>query len=105
MRTESKHNGPQHKRQNEDRTSTPQDQIFFDLLKEFTLTASQIEALTGIKQKNLCWYKRAFQKEGRLWQVKYVRCPITTRWAWTLTTNPAKVEIHSKQLNLFEDGI
>jgi len=96
---------PRHKRQSKDTVFKKQEQVFYEYLLKNAVTASQAEAETGIKQKNLTRYKRKYEKQGMLWQLKVVRCPITGHWAWTLTTDPSRVKIHCKQLNLFEDGI
>lgn len=94
-----------HKRQTKDKICKNQVQVFYEYLLINTVTASQVEAATGIKQKNVCRYKRVLEKANLLWEFKEIRCPITGHWAWTLTTDPNKVEVHSKQLNLFDNGI
>ena len=76
-------------------------QIVYAFLKTNTATASMIEAATGIKHKNICRIKRRLEKEGLLWQVKQIICPVTKHLAWALTTDPKKVSISSVQLKLF----
>lgn len=46
-------------------------------LKNNTANASMIEEATGIKQKNLCRYKRELEKIGLLWERYKDPCQIT----------------------------
>jgi hypothetical protein len=63
-----------------------------DYLYNHTVTASMLSELTGIKQKNICRYKRDLEKKQLLWEVRKGKCKITGCQAWYLTTNPFKVE-------------
>jgi hypothetical protein len=72
---------------NDDRTQMKR---FVEFLKTNTVTASQVTEMTGIKQKNICRYKRELEKANLLSEVKKVRCPITGFPAMTLTTDPTK---------------
>jgi hypothetical protein len=57
---------------------------------------------TGVPQKNICRYKRDFEKAGLLWEVKKETCKATGYKAWYLTTNPAKApSMNVSQLKLF----
>jgi hypothetical protein len=49
-----------------------------------------VSEVTGIKQKNICRYKRDFEKAGLLWEIRKGTCKITGFKAWYLTTDPAK---------------
>jgi hypothetical protein len=102
MNTRDNHIDPKYKRRIKDTDFSSQDKIIFDALKDTSLTASQIEILTGVKQKNICRYKRNLEKAGKLWQVKKVRCPITGHWAWSITTDPDKIQKQGIQLDLFD---
>lgn len=76
-------------------------QIVFNFLQNHTATASMISEATGIKQKNICRYKRKLQKSGLLWEVERSKCKITGRQAWYLTTNAQKTIItYALQLQL-----
>jgi len=61
MSTLNTHTDLKHKRQVKDTGSVPQDQFIYNFLKEHTVTASQLEAVTEIKQKNICRYKRILE--------------------------------------------
>ena len=84
-------------------TKDNQINTFYEFLKNNIATGSMIEKATNIKQKNITRFKRDLEKEGLLWQVKRLRCQITRRWAWYITTNP-KFKPVNYQLNLFEKG-
>ncbi len=71
-------------------SSTNQKRKFYTYLRKYTATASMAAKATGIKQKNLCRYKRQLEKEGLLWQVEEKICQETGFRAWYLTTDPAK---------------
>ena len=83
-----------------ERGKIKQDQTLtvLNYLKLHTATASMVSVATGIPQKNICWYKRALEKEDLLWEVYRATCKITSRQAWFLTTNTHK---KPTQLKLF----
>lgn len=73
-----------------------------DYLYNHTVTASMLSELTGIKQKNICRYKRDLEKKQLLWEVRKGRCKVTGYQACYLTTNPSKVkDAEEIQLQLF----
>jgi len=72
----------------------------FAYLKNNTATASMIEEATGIKQKNLCRYKRELEKIGLLWELYEAPCKITGFCAFYLTTDPNLMPIDN-QIKLF----
>jgi len=61
---------------------------FYLFLLKHVATTSMAAEWTKIPQKNLCRYKREFEKAGLLWNVIWSRCPITGQMAWHITTNP-----------------
>ena len=94
-------NNPSHKGQDKDTQFRNQKLIVYEYLKTHTATASMIEAATGIKQKNICRYKRDLEEQGQLWEVVEKSCAITGFDAWYLTTDPDKAPKHPEQLELF----
>lgn len=73
-----------------------------DFLYNYTVTASMLSELTGIKQKNICRYKRDLEKKQLLWEVRKGKCKVTGYQACYLTTNPSKVKDSEEiQLQLF----
>ena len=60
---------------------------FFALLHRETVTCSMAAETLGIPQKNLCRYKRYYEKLGVLWEVKKAFCRKTGQPACYLTTN------------------
>jgi len=79
--------------------------IFFDYLQHHTATASMVTDATGIVQKNICRFKRDYEKMNLLWEVDYKPCDITGCMASWLSTNPDIVpNIFDTQLSLFEEG-
>lgn len=92
---------PIHKGQSKDSLFQNQMQIVFEYLKKHTATASMVEAATGIKQKNICRYKRELEKAGVLWEVVEKPCQITGFDAFYLTTDPQKAPRRPQQLKLF----
>lgn len=78
----------------------PQLNRFYEYLKTETVTATMAAVILGIPQKNICRYKRSLEKEGRLWETKFDRCPVTGFEAWYLTTNPEN-KVPNNQLDLF----
>jgi hypothetical protein len=76
-------------------------QVVFNYLHDHMATASMVSEATGIKQKNICRYKRDFEKSGLLWEVYLGKCKETKHRAWYLTTDPSKApKMDSKQLEL-----
>lgn len=65
-------------------------QTILEYLREHTVTASMLSEMTGIKQKNICRYKRDLEKGNLLWETEKRKCKITGCYAWYLTTDPAK---------------
>ena len=79
--------------------------VFFDYLQENTATCSMVSEATGIKQKNLCRYKKELQENNLLWEIDFKPCSITGFMAQWLTTNPDLIPtIDKKQLSLFMEG-
>jgi hypothetical protein len=62
--------------------------MIFEYLRVNVAIASMIEDATGVKQKNICRYKRNLEKSGRLWEVVKTCCKRTGCKDWYLTTNP-----------------
>jgi DNA-binding MarR family transcriptional regulator len=91
------HKHDQHKRHHKDTGFKAQERAFYEYLKHHIKTATQVTEETGILQKNITRFKRNFEKAGRLWEVKKIRCPITRRLAWTLTTDPDKAPKNDPQ--------
>lgn len=60
----------------------------FRYLQEHTATASMVESATGVKQKNICRYKKDLEEQGLLYEVEKKLCKVTGFRAWYLTTNP-----------------
>ena len=85
---------------NKNNQSSTQLKTIFEYLKNNVATASMIEDVTGVKQKNICRYKRDLEKAGRLWEVVKANCKRTGFKAWYLTTNPDLAPQQS-QLTLF----
>ncbi len=60
----------------------------FDYLFRQPATATQVSVALNIYRPNLCRRKRKLEKDGRLWEVKKIICPITKHPAMQLTCNP-----------------
>lgn len=87
---------------NKGRNFRTQAKTIFRFLWEYTATASMVTESTGVPQKNICRYKRDYEKAGMLWEVKKDTCKITGYKAWYLTTNPEKApSLDVSQLKLF----
>lgn len=80
---------------------TAQKQTFFKYLQVNEATASMVTDATGIPQKCLTRYKRDFEKNNQLWELKRTYCKKTKCLAWYLTTDPSKAPT-DPQLNLFD---
>ena len=65
-----------------------QQRQYFLYLQNHIATNSMASKATGIAQKNLCRYKREFQKAGQLFEVYKGICELTKFRATYLTTNP-----------------
>jgi len=74
-----------------------QKKTIFEFLKVHTATASMVSKATGIPQKNICRYKRDFEKLGLLAETEKKLCKATSFKAWYLTTNK-ELFPQSKQL-------
>lgn len=72
----------------------------FEYLKENVCTASMLSEATGVKQKNICRYKRDLEKSGLLVEVYKSYCKLTGFKAYYITTNPELIP-KSKQTKLF----
>jgi hypothetical protein len=72
----------------------------FEYLKENVCTASMLSEATGIKQKNICRYKRDLEKKGLLQESYKSYCKTTGFRAWYITTNPEFFQM-SNQTKLF----
>ena len=60
----------------------------FHYLQEHTATASMVAQATGVKQKNICRFKKDLENQGLLYEVEKKLCKVTGFRAWYLTTNP-----------------
>ena len=88
-------------RGDKDNNFAAQAKIMFQYLQDHTATASMVTDATKVVQKNITRYKRNFEKNGLLWQVKRDYCKITGHKAWYLTTDPAKApNTDNRQLRL-----
>lgn len=95
-------NSPAIKDKGKDNYFETQAKTIFLFLKEYTATASMVTECTGVPQKNICRYKRDYEKAGLLWEVKKAPCKATGYKAWYLTTDPAKAPQNTNsQLKLF----
>lgn len=83
-------------------THEAQEKIVFNYLLLHVATASMVADATGVPQKCITRYKRDFEKDGRLQQIKQDRCKITGRDVWYLTTNKDLFLKTSPQLTLFD---
>ena len=75
-------------------------QTIFEYLKYNVCTASMLSEATGIKQKNICRYKRDLEKIGLLFEVNKTNCKTTGFKAYYITTNPELIPL-SNQTKLF----
>ncbi len=74
----------------------------YHYLMEHVATASMVAEATGIYQKNICRYKRKFEKANQLWEVRRTICQKTKFKAHYLTTDPKKApQKVTNQLSLF----
>lgn len=97
-------NSPLHKRQGQDKHFKTQSEAFFKFLEQCKATASMASEALKIPQKNICWYKRQYEKAGKLWEVEIRPCKVTGYKAHYLTTNPrlaATAKKSNNQLALF----
>lgn len=85
-----------------DTVHVSEEQTIFYYLKEHVATASMVTEATGVKQKNICRYKRDLEQADMLWELERKACKQTGFKAWYLTTNPDLVPKNSKQLSLWE---
>jgi hypothetical protein len=60
---------------------------FYQYLQTRIETASMIAEATGIPQKNICRYKRFYEKRGQLAEVRKGKCWVTGYKANFITTN------------------
>lgn len=82
-----------------------EEQTIFLYLKDHVATASMVSEATGVKQKNICRYKRDLEKADMLWEVEKKPCKITGFLAWYLTTNADKAPRNTFiQGSLFKEG-
>ena len=84
---DKQHQSPQFS-DNEGKVFKNETQVVYHYLKDHLATATMVSEATGVKQKNLTWYKRDLEKRGLLWEVYRAECKSTTYKAWYLTTNP-----------------
>ena len=91
---------PLHKGQDKDSENQSQMEVIFQYLQKNVATASMVAEATNIPQKNICRYKREFEKDGNLAQVYKAYCKVTRHVAWYITTDKSKFP-SSNQLNLF----
>ncbi len=83
-------------------THEAQEKIVFDYLLLHVASASMVTDATGVPQKCITRYKRNYEKDGRLVQLKKDRCKITGRKVWYLTTNKNLFPKKPTQLTLFD---
>jgi hypothetical protein len=76
-------------------------QTIFEYLKVNVCTASMLTEATGIKQKNICRYKRDLENNGLLVEVYKTICKTTGFKAYYITTNPDIIPLSKQQLKLF----
>jgi hypothetical protein len=74
--------------------------VFYDYLKTRVETASMVSRETGIPQKNICRYKRRYQEQGKLAEIRKGICKVTGYKAWYITTN-AELFPATRQADLF----
>jgi predicted HTH transcriptional regulator len=86
--------------QNKDNHFTTELKTIFEYLKENVCTASMLSDATGIKQKNICRYKRDLEKQGLLKELFKNYCKTTGFKAWYITTNTDRFPM-SNQIKLF----
>ena len=89
-------------RQGKDNTHEAQEKIVFDYLLLHVASASMVTDATGVPQKCVTRYKRNYEKDGLLQQIKRDRCKITGRYVWFITTNKDLFSKISLQLTLFD---
>jgi hypothetical protein len=77
-------------------------QTIFNYLKENIATASMVSEVTGIKQKNICRYKRDLECNGALKELYKTNCKVTGFKAWYITTN-TQLFPKPNQLNIFNN--
>ena len=65
----------------------------YQYLQHNTATATMVHKAIDVDQKNICRYKRYYEKRGLLWEVKKTHCKETGVKAWYLTTD-AKLAEH-----------
>jgi hypothetical protein len=76
---------------------------FYQYLKKRIETASMVSKATGIPQKNICRYKRFYEKRGQLAEVRKGKCWVTGHKANFITTNKEYFPLCT-QTDLFEGG-
>ena len=64
-----------------------QEQTIFQYLLNNIATNTMVSEATGIPQKNICRYKRDFEKKGLIYEAYKGLCKITGFKAWYLTAN------------------
>ena len=75
-------------------------QTIFEYLKVNVCTASMLSEATGIKQKNICRYKRDLERGGLLCEVYKNFCKTTGFKAYYITTNSELIPTNN-QTKLF----
>lgn len=85
-----------------DKDKPSQLETIFHYLSNKIATASMTAHDTGIKQKNICRYKKDLERLNRLWEVEKGVCKLTGRKAWYITTN-TDFKRNDNQLKLFDD--
>lgn len=73
----------------------------FQYLQENVCTASMLSEATGIKQKNICRYKRDLEAQGHLKELYRNYCKTTGFKAWYITADKTKFPSGLTQYNLF----
>ena len=72
------------------RQKTDEMTVFYQFLSDKVTSCTDASITLNIPQKHLTWYKREFEKVGKLQVVKRYRCPHTGKRVQFITTDPAQ---------------
>lgn len=73
--------------QRKDKQFNTELKTIFKYLKQNVCTASMLSEATGVKQKNICRYKRDLEKKGIVKELYKTNCKTTGFKAWYITAN------------------
>jgi len=79
-------------KQGEDKHQKKQVKTIFEYWQNHIATATMVSHATRVPQKNICRYKRDFEKAGQLFEVIKTICAHTGFRAWYCTTNKELAE-------------